>query len=73
MRALYKEIGAENVNVTGEPDNRTQTVSGSLPNFSVVKPCVLVGATGKVTGIGSLQVLPVAETVTPVIFWFLVV
>lgn len=63
----YSAIGVERVKVTGEPDSFAHTVSGSLPSCSVVKPSVLVGATGKVTGMGSLQVLPLADTVTPVI------
>ena len=70
---LYRAIGEERVKVTGEPESLTQTVVGSLPSCSVVKPRVLVGAVGKVTGIVSLQVFPLAETVTAVIFWLLVV
>lgn len=65
-------MGVERVNVTGDPVSLTQTVSGSAPSCSVAKPWVLVGPTGKVTGMGSVQVLPVAETVTAVIFWLLV-
>lgn len=69
----YRVIGVERVKVTGEPESCTQTVVGSLPNCSVVKPWVLDGALGKVTGMGSLQVLPLAVTVTAVIFPLLVV
>lgn len=65
-------MGVERVNVTGEPESLTQTVRGSAPSCSVAKPWVLVGATGKVTGIGSVQVLPVADTVMAVIFLLLV-
>jgi hypothetical protein len=63
------EIGVLSVKVTGLPVSVTHTVKGSLPNCSVWKPCVEVGAAGKVTGIGELQVFPLLEdTVTPVIW-----
>ena len=69
---FYRATGEERVKVTGEPESFTQTVVGSLPSCSVVKPRVLVGTAGKVTGIASLQVFPLAETVTAVIFWLLI-
>jgi hypothetical protein len=70
---LYRLIGVERVKVTGEPESLTQTVAGSLPTCSTVKPWVLEGREGKVTGMVSLQVFPLAETVTAVIFPLLVV
>jgi hypothetical protein len=39
------------VKVTGDPLILTQIVKGSLPIFSVVKPCVLETEPGTVTGI----------------------
>ena len=64
----YRSIGVDSVNVTGDPDSCTHTVNGSLPSCSVANPCVLVGSTANVTGIGRLQVLSLADTVTPVIW-----
>jgi hypothetical protein len=57
--------------VTGWPDNLTHTVYGSLPSCSVVAPAGrLLGllVVGKVTGIGDVQLLPLAVTWTPVIW-----
>lgn len=69
----HRAIGVERVKVTGVPDSCTHTVRGSLPTFSVLKPWVLVGSTGKVTGMVALQVFPLAVTVTPVIVLLLAV
>ena len=60
-------MGLLSVNDTGEPDNTTQRVKGSLPIFSDVKPWVSVTGPGRVTGSGSVHILPEALTTTPVI------
>jgi hypothetical protein len=55
------------VYVTGEPLNLNQRVGVSLPICSFVAPVgAVVMETGKVTGIGTEQVFPVAVIVTPV-------
>lgn len=64
---IYTEIGVCRVKLTGDPVNLTQMVKGSLPTFSVAKPCVLVTGPGTVTGIAAEQVFPFADTVKPVI------
>jgi hypothetical protein len=60
-------IGSESRKVTADPLNVTHIVSGSLPSCSVAVPEeVVVAATGNVTGIGMVQVLSSAVTVTSV-------
>jgi hypothetical protein len=60
------------VHETGEPDRAVQIVNGLFPTFSrvfsgiVPVDVIAVAAMGKVTGIGTLHLLPFAETVTPV-------
>lgn len=45
-----------------------QIVSGSLPSWSrVVLPALVEADTGKVTGMGALQLFPLADKVAPVI------
>lgn len=69
----YRETAVESVKVTGLPDIVTQIVSGSLPICSVVKPWVLVTLPGTVSGITTLQVLPIVVRVTAVMVVPLVV
>jgi hypothetical protein len=58
--------GVLRVKVTGLPAMLTQMVRGSFPIFSVLKPCVFVTEPGTVTGMVVLHVLPVVETLMPV-------
>jgi hypothetical protein len=46
------------------PVNFTHNVSGSFPICSLVDAAVVVALTGKVTGIGAAQLLPLAEVKT---------
>jgi hypothetical protein len=60
--------GVPSWNETDDPLKVVQMVSGSLPIFSLVVPLAAVDAEpGKVTGIGTLQVLLFEPTVTPTI------
>ena len=64
---FYADIAVDRVKLIGCPVNLTQMVKGSLPTFSVAKPCVLVTVPGRVIGIAAEQVFPFADTVKPVI------
>jgi hypothetical protein len=62
--------GVVKVKVTGEPPKVVHIVSGSVPNCSLVVPVAeVVAGPGKVTGICTEHVLPVAVTVTAVILF----
>jgi hypothetical protein len=60
--------GVESVKLTDEPLNGVHTVRGSVPICSGTVPITPVQTfTGKVTGMGTVQLFPIAVTDTPVI------